>query len=662
MRCLVPSLLCIVTIVSISAAEVAPPAAPTQSVIIAEQAPDLARLREHLLQGPLGKIWALPELALLKQRLDDQVAQLDAQTGIDAWALLADLEAFRGEILAAPNRGGGRPPLGGRFALSLSSQAEALWSSLIDIGHGAADQPLNLGGLTCKRDGHWLLGADDGAPRSIAAVATAPADADFWATVDVEAMCRAYASDEASAVTNAFGLGTLDYTMVLGAEGAREITRIHGAQLPLAALDVAALAALPADAILVDALGIDGAQLDAQLAALAKTSARIAYDIAVAETACKDRGLGSPHALLRSIAGTAAIAVTSGSPFPGMTLMVPASPELDRLLDQLASESGFPLAQARGQALTIPLKIPVPITVQVRRTATHWVVSTDALLLERLAADAKPTDGFDAKAKIALALGGQGEARALLWQDNQAVARLAQAGVTLASVGQRRGRGGDQAQLMQEIARALGAAAPKLEATVGALVVDAEGATLRGRNLVMQTVIVAIGAGVALPKIVQMRAAALRTESGNNERLFSAYCLLYSNEHNWKWPLSLEALVKEPEYELPPTAFSSPSAPEVAGAYLYVRPGPMAGETQPVIVEDPACNHGSGSMVAYASGHVEFVRGTALWDEARRLSQLPKAKDAGIAADDWHLEPKREPAQNRGADLPPGPPPGKAEF
>src|SRR4051812_40550471 len=98
-------------------------APPAEHVIVVEQAPDLARLREHLQQSPLGKIWALPELARLKQRLDDQVAALGGTTGIDLWALLEDVDAFRAEIVAGGD--GARNPIGGRFALSFGSQAEA---------------------------------------------------------------------------------------------------------------------------------------------------------------------------------------------------------------------------------------------------------------------------------------------------------------------------------------------------------------------------------------------------------------------------------------------------------------------------------------------------------------------------------------------------------
>jgi hypothetical protein len=382
--------------------------------------------------------------------------------------------------------------------------------------------------------------------------------------------------------------------------------------------------------------------------------------VGAAEAACADLGLGDAHALMRSVQGTAVLAVTSGAPFPAVTIMVPASPELDRLLDTVATKAGMPLAQARGQSVLLPLPAQVPITVQVRRTATHWVVSSDALLLDRLAADTPPTDGFDAKAKAALALGSPGEAQLLLWQDNAAVARLAQAGVAMVGAG-RGGRRGDQAQVLQEVGRALGAAAPKLEPTVGALVVDGDGATLRGRNLVMQSLILGVGAGVALPGINQLRVSARRSASGDNERQLILACLVHANGNGGTWPLTLEELTKDFGKDMSEKVFRSPSAPGIAGAYLYVRPDPHAKATQPVIVEDPACNRGRGSMVGYGDGHVEFVRGTAAWDEARRLSQLPKAQDAGIAAEDWAPLNQR-PAQRNAPAPAQEANPGKAEF
>src|SRR3954466_12035989 len=104
-----------------------------------------------------------------------------------------------------------------------------------------------------------------------------------------------------------------------------------------------------------------------------------------------------------------------------------------------------------------------------------------------------------------------------------------------------------------------------------------------------------------------MPMTARRNASGNNERQDVLACLVYANDHDAKWPATIEELATAKDIQLPKTVYSSPSAPELAAPYLYVRPTSDAPATQPVIVEDPACNRGRGSMVAYGDGHVDFV-------------------------------------------------------
>lgn len=106
------------------------------------------------------------------------------------------------------------------------------------------------------------------------------------------------------------------------------------------------------------------------------------------------------------------------------------------------------------------------------------------------------------------------------------------------------------------------------------------------------------------------------------------------------FPLDLPSLVAFSDGELVPKVFKDPAHPSIIDPYLYVRPYPNAPSSMPVLVADPACCDGRGSMVAYADGHVDFVEGRALWDEARRLSVLPKATAGGIELADWTTLPR----------------------
>lgn len=92
--------------------------------------------------------------------------------------------------------------------------------------------------------------------------------------------------------------------------------------------------------------------------------------------------------------------------------------------------------------------------------------------------------------------------------------------------------------------------------------------------------------------------------------------------------------------ELVDKIFQSPGHPEIKNPFLYIRPDPRAKATQPILVQDPACNRGKGSVVCYADGHIGFVKGVGLWAEAQRLAALPKAaiKEQGIETSDWTVD------------------------
>jgi len=56
-------------------------------------------------------------------------------------------------------------------------------------------------------------------------------------------------------------------------------------------------------------------------------------------------------------------------------------------------------------------------------------------------------------------------------------------------------------------------------------------------------------------------------------------------------------------------------------------------------VENPACNQGLGSEVAYGDGHVLVVPGVQLWQQAQQLMRLPAIATTGIAFAQWQVVP-----------------------
>jgi prepilin-type processing-associated H-X9-DG protein len=628
------------------AEEQTPPA--TERVVLNEHCQDLGALRERWLASELAKVWSSRALDQARAQLEQALAGVAQRTGVDILAALGDITAYRGQVVATGVAGA---PTGTRVALALPHQGEPLEKALTALAeHG------QLGGWHAARQGDWLLMANGCEPRLPEANAAGSGDMALHA--DLDAALSAHGLEQAAAVAGVFGAHVIDGSAVVADDGFRETWTMPGGRLPLATLDAATLARLPADVVLVLAFAIDGPRLQQQLDEAGRASKPVGEALAQAENGFSTLGIGELPDALKSITGTVVVAITPGTPFPAATVMLPASPPLDRVVDAAAAEQGITLAAARDGAVVLPLPPRVPVTLQIRRSATHWVLSTDPAMMDRCVGD-PPTDGFDLAARLAPTGVAPAQARAFGWQDTRALALMTQQLLGMAAMTAGRGRGGDQRQqTIRNVGQVLAVLAPHLAPSVAGVTMDEHGVVVHGANAGEQALVAGIIAGAVLPGIAQARAAARRTSSGNNERQLVLACLVHANDNDGKWPVSLEEVAKEEKID--PKIFTSPSAPDLAGAYLYVRPTPDAGAEQPAVVEDPACNRGRGSMVCFADGHVEYVPGTLAWDEARRLSQLPKVRDAGIAPGDWGpIRPQRaQPAQQ----APPAQPAGKADF
>ena len=130
--------------------------------------------------------------------------------------------------------------------------------------------------------------------------------------------------------------------------------------------------------------------------------------------------------------------------------------------------------------------------------------------------------------------------------------------------------------------------------------------------------------------------ATLREQCEETERALVFGCLANSNKHDGNWPASLDDMIASaPPKKFGPNALVSPDAPAIAKPFLYVRPIPLAAATQPLVIEDPQCNQGQGSMVAYCDGHTLWSPGTALWIRAQALAALPESATTGISPQQW---------------------------
>ena len=602
--------------------------------IFADDIADVAALRKAVLGSPFLSA-SQPAMAQLMPMIQQALAKTKADSGVDVATLLADIAEVRMEAVLVD----GQPHV--RFAVRCPTTPEATWTAL--LGSAGPDGSA-LKTMSWAHQGDWEMGAVGIAPVLPDPVPVAPgleAYADDRFRFDI---AGAAANGDASARAE---LARLGLTRLLGGgryragEGDLGL-ELPGAALPLAPLDPAACALLPDHPLLVATWGLDGpglAKIWTDLAADPAQHDQMRKSAAGLQTVI---GMDPPTALA-ALGGTWVFAVTPGAPFPALTWMATASPDLDRLIDACGKLGGVDLAPARSGPVVLPTP-KFPELVQIRRTATQWIITSDALLLDRAAGDA---DAFD-PAKLADATLLAGKPVFACWQDSAQLMRFF-AGMLAMGVGpmsaqaQKSNDPNQQqmARLMPLVLQALNSGAPRMTPGLALATQDAAGAHLRMHNGMMQVSIVGFLAGAMLPAITMVRESARRTSSGNNERQLVLGCLVWANDHDQKWPPTLDQMMKD-NRDMPAKMLIDPSDLKNPHPYLYVRPVSTATATQPVIVEDPACNHGKLSMVCYGDGHVGLIKGDAaktLWATAQRLARDPAAATTGITPDQWQDDP-----------------------
>lgn len=164
----------------------------------------------------------------------------------------------------------------------------------------------------------------------------------------------------------------------------------------LGAVDAELLTYLPQQTLLVGAVFLNGAAAQAQM----KEVGMQANDAMFKEI---DRIL-SPfganyYDLMGGVNGTMIFAVHSSVPFPTTSIMLPRSQEVDTLIS-----AALQLMQvtAPEQGKIVQLPIPnMPIMVQLGRSESHWVVSSDMMAINNMVQ--KQAGGFAQGALAALA-------------------------------------------------------------------------------------------------------------------------------------------------------------------------------------------------------------------------------------------------------------------
>lgn len=350
--------------------------------------------------------------------------------------------------------------------------AETLFASMLNQ---FTEQGMTLPGAL-RREGTRLR-FDDGGP---VAWPEAPltGTADIVAVMHTDAMARAF-GQFGRRIQNAFALGAWRGEFRITPEAYYEGAELTARWPTLAPLDLAQMRGLPRAALFGAAIGIDGFALEEWALAVAGDLPEFTLGLATLDERCTDQGLPPFTDALFGLNGTAWVAVLPGAPFPTVTLAIPAGTGVDAFVDALGTQANVDLAAARTAAVMLPVPPRMPIPVMIRRSATHWLLSTDMLGIEDFAAGIG--DAFDDRGIAVLAAGATPVG--VVWSDNQLTFHqlagfmgMAQAAMHNAPAEQQ-----EQFALMTTMMRDMAAILPP---SLGVFTADATTLRMRGENMV----------------------------------------------------------------------------------------------------------------------------------------------------------------------------------
>lgn len=600
-------------------------AAPAEETLFQFRLPDGAAMMAKSKQGIWKQMLDLPSLQAL-QAFSLRQAGIETEADASVWDNSPIPTTLDAAVLhAAP---GATPRIVVRAEYGdQADAAEALWSELIaQLSTQGAHVPGAL-----RRDG-TRLDFDDGAPVAWPA-ALATGDADAVAVLHTDAMARAFGLI-GQRVQRAFALGAWRGEFRITPKAYRETMELTARWPTFAPIDVAQLRGLPRAALFGGAIGLDGFALEEWALAVAGDLPELTLGLATLDDRCAEQGLPPFTDALFGATGTAWLAILPGAPFPTVTLALPGGTGVDTFIDALGTQAMVDLAPARDAAVMLPMPPGFPIPVMLRRSASHWILSTDMLAIEDFAAGAGAA--FDDTGIAALAAGASPVG--LVWSDNRLTFQqlagfmgMAQAALQNAPPDQK-----EQFALTVTMMREMGALLPP---SLGVITVDATTLRVRGENLIFNMGLWGgVGAGLTIPAILSVRAKADETRSANQMRQLLTAMVAWSIDHDGEFPPTLAALAAD--QGLIEAMLRSPlaNADEALPHYLYVRPHGEVASWQPVLLENPARNPAGMLLVCQADGSIRKFRGgaaQAVWAEALRLAALPKAAADGISTEDW---------------------------
>jgi hypothetical protein len=373
-----------------------------------------ARLIQHFHDSIYSKVWSSPSLAAVRAKLDEVKPQAQEQLGFDPFAVLEGLASARLQVSweAIPGVPPADAPPEILLQIDLGAQALVLFHGLIDklplpaTTIAGADEAILLpdGAHALARFGTVLAVGKKEKVHKPDAVPATEHDVSFH--LDGAALATAIrahveepdakAADQILAILKPYAVPIqADFDLV--ADGMMSTSSVETTVSWLTPVDRSFFGQLPLTVYSCSAFGLDGQALwkDLIKPLLGVIAEKDGNPPDQAETmfntAAAAAGLTVQLAdLVGGLKGTFFAATSPGAPIPGITIGIPRSPALDQVvtfaLKQLQNE---PPAEGMSTSIIIP-NVPVPINLI--RSAAAWVITSDATLASSWGGD--PTSAW----------------------------------------------------------------------------------------------------------------------------------------------------------------------------------------------------------------------------------------------------------------------------
>ncbi len=365
---------------------------------------DGADLLRHAEESLYGRLWRDPVCDPLRDRMSRLLGPVERSLG----ATLPDaLTAVKGPALridgfAADADGVALPQAAlridvGEFAERLLVAIASRHEAVTDAGvPGALDSFVPFAGVPVilGRFGSVVVGSFGAPPDRVQAWPAPAPVADLHLAVDLPRLAASFRSvvptldlfgHDALADLRGFAGQRIDLRVTLGPAGIRETMTIEPCRAGLRAVDRARLARLPAQALAVCAVGIEGAawwRVNRE-----EVLAGLGAQVGTGDVAATARWIDESFAawglsmgldeVVAGLDGTVLVAVTPGVPMPGLVLMVPRSAIIDRLMRAVLAQWRVAVPEP-GQVAHLPIA-DLPLPLQVAVDGDTWLVTSDVV-------------------------------------------------------------------------------------------------------------------------------------------------------------------------------------------------------------------------------------------------------------------------------------------